>query len=105
MDQQPRLVPQVHDLNRDGLFDPLFVDVNYRQGPYLRVLRGQRGDLPVEEGSYPLPAEPRGWAVGDLDGDKAPDVVVVVEGIDGAGVYVLHNGADTAGAVDLARAE
>lgn len=105
IDLQPRPVPQVHDLDRDGLFDPLFVDVNYRQGPYLRVLRGQRGDLPVEEGSYLLPAEPRGWAAGDLDGDGAPDVVVVVEGIEGAGVYVLHNGAGTARAVDLASAE
>lgn len=88
---QPPIIPQRGDLDRDGLIDPLFVDLNYRQGPHLRVLRGQRGDLPVEEGSYPLPTEPRGWAAGDLDNDGRPEVVVVVEGLEGAGVYVLRN--------------
>lgn len=91
MTHQPSLIPQVWDLNGDGVFDPLFLDGEYRAGSHLRVLQGQKGQLPVEEGLYPLPAAPHGWAVGDVDGDRQPDVLVVVEGIEGAGVYVLRN--------------
>ena len=88
----PPIVPQVWDLNGDGLFDPLFVDANYRRGTALLVWRGQRGERPIAEGRYPLPAGARGWAVGDVDGDEDLDVVVVVENAEKAGIYVRRNG-------------
>ncbi|MEW6752696.1 MAG: FG-GAP-like repeat-containing protein [Candidatus Latescibacterota bacterium] len=85
------IVPQVQDLDRDGIADPLFVDVNYRRGPALLVLRGQRHAWPTEVGRYLLPGEPRGWVCGDLDGDGWADVAVVTEGPGEAGVCVLRN--------------
>jgi RNA polymerase sigma-70 factor (ECF subfamily) len=88
---QPPLVPQTWDLDQDGLADPLFLDFNYRRGVQLLVLRGQRGVWPVEEGGYPLPSEPSGWAAGDVDNDGDVDVVVSVEGVEGAGLCVFRN--------------
>ena len=55
------------------------------------MLRGQRGDWPMEEGHYPLPREPGAWTAGDVDGDGDADAVVFVEDYQGAGVFVLSN--------------
>lgn len=98
---QPQIIPQVWDLDRDGLFDPIFVDLNYRTGPSLLAMRGQQGQLPVEEGKYALPGVPYGWTVGDVDGDRGVDVVVIVEGMEGEGVVVFKN--DTGSQVAEAR--
>ena len=88
---QPRIIPQLQDLNGDVLRDPIFTDMNYRRGPGLLVMRGRKGAWPVEEGRYWLPPSPRGWTCGDVDGDGDTDVVVVVEGVRRKGIFVLSN--------------
>ena len=89
--RKPMVAPQDQDLDGDGLADPVFVDLNYRRGPSLLVLRGRPWGLPTQEGRYPLPGWPRGWVCGDVDGDGGDDVVVVTEGVWAAGAYVLRN--------------
>ncbi|MFA6111959.1 MAG: sigma-70 family RNA polymerase sigma factor [Candidatus Latescibacterota bacterium] len=87
----PRLVPQGQDLDKDGLFDPIFLDLNSRRGPALLVLRGQQGSWPTVEGRYPLPATPKGWTAADVDGDGRPDLVVVIQSLGAGGLFVLPN--------------
>ena len=58
---RPFIVPQVADLDGDGLRDLVLVDRNYRGGANLRVLRGQHGGTPVLEGEYPLQDDAGGW--------------------------------------------
>ena len=85
------VAPQVQDLDGDGLADPVFIDLNYRRGPCLLVLRGRHRGLPTQEGRYALPGWPRGWVCGDVNGDSRDDMIVVTEGVWAAGVYVLRN--------------
>ena len=87
----PFIVPQVSDLDHNGVRDLVFLDHNYRRGANLRVMRGRAGQSPVLEGTYPLPGGATGWAAGDLDADGAPDIAVVVDGYEGTGVFVLQN--------------
>jgi len=94
------------DFNGDGLMDLAVVDGNLATGPALVVLVGQRDGLPVLEGRYRLPGMGGEVLAGDLNGDRANDVIVLgrsVEGGPGGAFVFLNQGVPvTATAVETA---
>ena len=54
------------------------VDANVTTGPALVVLVGQRDGVPVVEGRYRLPGVGSEVLAGDMNGDGATDLVVLV---------------------------
>ena len=81
--------PQVWDLNGDGVYDPVLVNANYKRGPSLVVLDGAAFGREATVAEYALPGQPRGWGVGDFNGDALADVVVVTEDREMSGLYLL----------------
>ncbi|MFA6109144.1 MAG: VCBS repeat-containing protein, partial [Candidatus Latescibacterota bacterium] len=80
------------DLDGEGPLDPVFVDSNFR-GPAAVVGVGQRNQLPIQEGRYPLEGPGGEVVAGDVDGDGDTDLVVLESSHtgSGSGVYVLNN--------------
>ena len=90
------------DLTGDGLLDLAVVDVNVATGPALVVLVGQRDEVPIVEGRYPLPGVGDEVLAGDVNGDGATDLVVLgrsVEGGDGGAFVFLNQGVPTVTAI------
>ncbi|HSB09842.1 MAG TPA: HYR domain-containing protein [Blastocatellia bacterium] len=74
------------DLNeRDGMAD-LVVGVSSDSGPAILVFDAASSILASTPAIYPLPAEARSLAAGDLDDDRARDVGVVA----GSQLFILH---------------
>ena len=88
---QPVLVECV-DLDNDEDLDAISVDVFQRQVGFLENADGLGHFVLVSEVPFPEPAEkelPGGFAVGDVDGDFLPDVVLALHAM--GEVHVLRN--------------
>ena len=95
------LMATASDLNGDGVLDVVMLVENSPVGPALMVWLGQRNDIPVLEGYYPLPSEGNQVFASDVNGDGDTDLVVL--GMSPAsshgGVFVLLNQGTPATAV------
>ena len=81
------------DLNADGLLDVAVIDGNLATGPALVVLVGQRNDVPILEGRYPLPGTGGQVLAGDVNGDGVTDLLVLGRSVEGGpgGAFVFIN--------------
>ncbi|HTW46852.1 MAG TPA: FG-GAP-like repeat-containing protein [Acidobacteriaceae bacterium] len=92
------------DFNGDGYFDivsmPSAYDDSPASGPYLQVMLSTGADTFASEEEVYVGCTPQDFAVGDINNDGKPDIVVICQNTDDTGTfpvaeYILGNGDGT----------
>ncbi len=83
------------DFNTDGVIDLVAEHRNFDNPATLTFLRGTGGGNFATAGNVTIGVRPQQIAIGDLNGDARPDVVVAHSGVASGSVHVLLNGTGT----------